>query len=251
MRAHEIPGYVQGHRFSDESDVFYDADNLKFKDLSGYGDSLDLEITTGTPAFEDTGAAARRGLLLDKTAQGRFIPAAPWETTFVFAIYIELLTSGTHTRYPYLFGTSPTETNNGFVRAQHASSNRTIRVSTAGGVATPQISQGGDGVIIGAVSFDQSTRKYYDTVDGVTVNESGAIADGGNGNGLALGSGGIGTFDDLYCRFGDLLGDGSTTAETDLKIVALEHHFFAGNVISSHQDEVASLLAEMTAYYGV
>lgn len=251
MRAHEIPGYVQGHRFSNESDVFYDADNLKFKDLSGYGDFLDLEITTGTPAFEDTGANNRKGMLLDKQAQGRFVPAAPWETTMVFAIYVELLTSGTQTRYPYLFGASPTEANNGFVRAQHASSNRLIRVSTAGGVAAPQISQGSDGIIIGAVSFDQATRKYYDTVDGVTVNESSAIADGGNGNGLALCQGGIGTFDDLYCRFGDLLGDGSTTAETDLKIVALEHHFFAGNVISSHQDEVEALLTELASYYGV
>jgi len=251
MRAHDIPGYVQGHRFSDESDVFYDTDNLKFKDLSGYGDFLDLEITTGTPVFEDTGVNNRRGLLLDKQAQGRFIPASPWETTMVFAIYVELLTSGTQTRYPYLFGTSPTETSNGFVRVQHVSSNRIVRVSTSGGVATPQISQGSDGIIIGAVSFDQSTRKYYDTVDGVTVNESSAIADGGNGNGLALGYGGLGTFDDLYCRFGDLLGDGSTTAETDLKIVNLEHHFFAGNVISSHQDKIEDLLTELATYYGV
>lgn len=251
MRAHEIPGYVQGHRFSDESDVFYDADNLKFKDLSGYGDFLDLEITTGTPAFEDTGANNRRGLLLDKQCQGRFIPAAPWETTVVFAIYVELLTSGTQIRYPYLFGTQPTESSNGNIRAQHSSGNRVVAVSTPSGQSNAEISQGTDGIIIAAVSFDQSTRKTYDTVDGVTVNESAALADGGNGGGLAIGAGGAGTFDDIYCRFGDLVGDGSTTAEADLKVVALEHHFFAGNVISSHQDEVAALLSEMASYYGV
>ena len=251
MRAHEIPGYVQGHRFSDESDVFYDADNLKFKDLSGYGDFLDLEITTGTPAFEDTGANNRRGMLLDKQAQGRFIPAAPWETTVIFAVYVELLTSGTQVRFPYLFGTQPIETSNGSIRAVQASGQRSIVVATPSAQSQSQISQGTDGIIIAAVSFDQSTRKTYDTVDGVTVNESSAVTDSGDGGALAIGAGGMGTFDDIYCRFGDLLGDGSTTAETDLKIVALEHHFFAGNVISSHQDEVAALLAEMATYYGV
>ena len=251
MRAHEIPGYVQGHRFSDESSVFYDADNLKFKDLSGYGDFLDLEITVGTPAFEDTGANNRRGLLLDKQAQGRFIPAAPWETTFVFAIHVELLTSGTQVRYPYLFGTQPTETNNGLIRAQHSSGNRSIYMSTSGAAVAINRTSGSNGIIVGAFALDQSTRKGYDTGDGVTVNETAAVADVGNGSALAIGAAGAGTFDDIYCRFGDLVGDGSTTAETDLKIVALEHHFFAGNVISSHQDQVAALLAEMATYYGV
>tara|TARA_A100000171_G_scaffold43222_1_gene45113 strand:+ start:308 stop:1063 length:756 start_codon:yes stop_codon:yes gene_type:complete len=251
MRAHEIPGYVQGHRFSDESDVFYDADNLKFKDLSGYGDFLDLEITTGTPAFEDTGANNRRGMLLDKQAQGRFIPAAAWETTVVFAIYVELLTSGTKVRYPYLFGTSPTETANGNIRALSVGANRSISASTPGVALSADREIAGDGIIVGALSFDQSTRRAYDTADGVTVNESSAVADSGSGNNVALGLGGPGVPDDVYCRFGDLVGDGSTTAEADLKIVALEHHFFAGNVISSHQDEVGALLSEMATYYGV
>ena len=250
MRAHEIPGYVQGHRFSNESDVFYDADNLKFKDLSGYGDFLDLEITTGSPSFEDTGVNNRKGLLLDKQVQGRFIPAAPWETTFVFAIYVELLTSGTQIRFPYLFGTQATETSNGYIQVRSVGGTRSVLMASPGSVLSREVLISGDGLIVGAISFDQSTRKGYDTKDGVTVNESSAVADGGNGNGVAIGSASVTDFDGLYCRFGDLLGDGSTTAETDLKVVALEHHFFTGNVIGSHQDKVAALLSEMSSHYG-
>lgn len=250
MNAYEIPGYVQGHRFSDEDSVFFDSATNTFKDLSGYGDFLNVEPVVGTPSFQNFGPNSRRGLLLDNTYHGRFIPMAPWETTIVFAIYIELLTSGTITKYPYLFGNASLPTNNGFIKTIHFSGNRRINSGTPSAQSNI-ISQTLDGIIVGAFAFDQSTREIYDTQDGVTVNSTTAVTDNGNGTALAIGSGQAVGFDGIYCRLGDLNGDGSTTAETDLKIAVMESHFFSGNAIANYPSQIQTLLADISSYYGV
>lgn len=251
MKAFDIPGYLQGHRFTDEDPRFYDSDNLRFKDLAGFGDLNDLEITVGGPTFEPAGANSRKGLLLDKTCQGRFIPSIPWQGSIILAIRLELLTSGTQGRWPYLFGENATESSNGSIRATSTGAIRNVTFATPAGAISLSKDIGDGNIAVLAFSSDQNTRKGYITADGVTVTESAAAADNGTGNAPAMCGSGVEDPDGIYCRFGDLIGDGSTTAEADLKIYIFEHHFFKGNILTDNLALTKAFMDALNNYYGI
>ena len=59
--AFDVPGYVQGHRFSDEAE-YYDSANQRFYDLAGFNRfGNHVEKIVGTPAFASRGSKSRRG----------------------------------------------------------------------------------------------------------------------------------------------------------------------------------------------
>ena len=83
MPANTIPGYIMGHRFSDDP-AYYDSTNKRFYDLAGYGPKADLKVTVGTPIFETVNG--QRSVKMDNTCHGVFQPAIAWQGSAVFVL---------------------------------------------------------------------------------------------------------------------------------------------------------------------
>lgn len=241
----EVPSYVQGYRFSDESETFYDAATKTFRDLAGYGARADLAITAGSPVFATV--SGRRGVTLDNTFHGRFQMPIPWMGSVVAVLKPELTVGTTINRYPLLFGDNlSTLSNNGQMQILHFSGQRRVAWSTPGGVLAATQIRTDDNLVVVGFATDQETRKGYSTSNGITITETGPVAGTTNGNGVAVGSGQFGA------RFGDMDGQpANLTQITDLFCHMFELHFFAENIWVAHATEAAALMTTLRATYEV
>lgn len=239
----EVPSYVQGYRFSDESEIFYDAATKTFRDLAGYGARADLAITAGSPVFATV--SGRRGVTLDNTFHGRFQMPIPWMGSVVAVLKPELTVGTTISRYPLLFGDNLTLSSNGNMRLGHFSGSRTVNWTTPGSVLNAVQSRNDDNLVVYGFATDQETRKGYSTNNGVAITETGPVAGTTNGNGPAISSGQFGA------RFGDMDGQpANLTQVTDFFCHMFEVHFFAENIWVAHAAKAQALMASLRSKYG-
>lgn len=240
MAMTNIPGYVQGFVFSDASTAFYDAG--VFKDQAGYGSTNDLTITTGTPSFVNVGST--RGLTLDNTVQGRFLPAIPWEGTMIMVMQPAMSVNGNI--YPVIFGVTAAISSNGkllIIRASSAdyrhgfSSPSSSLTPTNTYTASPQ-----SGVKVGAWAISQETRKSYVSKDGVLVTESAAFS-AASTSGIELSGKDTTRTDGIWARFGNLSGVLGDVAPTTNKMVICALHCFKGNALADSR--LSAIAAEM------
>jgi hypothetical protein len=252
--AFDVPGYVQGHRFSSDA-RFYDSDNKRFYDLAGYSRFENaVDWVVGTPTFSSHGANSREGLLLDNTCQWKFTPAIPWEGT-VILVFKPTLVATTVTLNTLIFGNQTTVSSNGRIFLSRSSPTNSITASTSGAALSRQVSGLTSGnITIAAFSMSQVDRKIYSTQDGVTVTGTSALAGTTNGNGIALGqmSSGTSTEGARYVRLGNNSGTlADTTQNTTNYLHLFEQHYFKGDALTSSLSKVKDFIDTLKSYYGI
>jgi hypothetical protein len=248
--AWDIPGYMQGHRFSQDAE-FYDSANTRFRDLAGYDHLANYcEKTAGTAAFSNHGANSREGLLLNNSNQWRFIPAIPWDGT-VLVVIKPTLVSAAVTHYPWLFSKSATATTNGNIRLVRASSVNSLQCLTTGASLSRSVTGLVSGnICIVAFSLNQEDRKIHSTQDGVTVTSTSAAAGTTNGNAVAIGYGTSSDPDARYGRLGNL-DNSTTTANATDYLHVFEQHFWKGDVLNDNATKLQAFITTLKAYYGI
>ena len=247
MAASDIPGYLQGHVFRNET-AYYDSGAQAFKDQAGFDARPGARVVTleGSPNFQTVDT--HDGILLDNQWHGAFKSPIAWQGSMILVTRpLFLAGSGTHNTYPWWWGDGSGQANKGKILFRHFGGNRQLRVVTIGsGVATVFLSNATDSIWVTGFALDQNTRKGYSTEDGSTVNETSAVSGTTNGNDLALSQGAEG------CVMGSLAAAaGNTTANTDLNIYVFEQHFFAGNIFVDHASEAETFIGELRTTYGV
>ena len=240
--AFDIPGYVQGHRFSDEAD-YYDTTNQRFYDVSGYNRfGSHVEKIVGTPVFANRGTNSRRGLLLDNTCHWQFAHACPWAGSGLLVAEMAFVTSGTTSFYPYIFGESGTVSSNPLIFGGHFSGSTYLRIQAGGAVLAQQVTYPNNQIAIMAWSRDQQDRASRYTRDGVTVTTL-TLATATNGNS-------IGMTGQPRCRLGNLNGtDGNTTLSTTGSLHLFEQHFWKGDVLRDNLSELQKFIATLKSHY--
>lgn len=241
--AYDIPGYVQGHRFSNDP-LYYDSTAQRFYDLAG-GDRFGQGVTkvVGTPAFNNRGANSRQGLYLDNTNQWQFPHACPWEGSMV--IVAQFNTIADLTTYPWLFGEdTSTLTNNPFIAAYSPSGVSKLWIQGGGGQLQHVPNIPNDQIIVFAVSRSQDDRISRYSRDAVTIDAS-APYNTARTDGLYIGMRG-----QPRVRLGALDGTNGTTASTNGTSHVFEQHFFRTNILRDHQTATAEFMSTLKAYYG-
>lgn len=250
MSIEDIPGYVQGFRFSDESQYFDSGAGI-FHDLAGYGNFNGLTLTTGTPNF--IGSGATRGLQLDNTCQGRFLPAIPWDGACIAVMQPVSFDGTTKTLIPVIFGVAASVSSNAYISVGHNSgsfSHSLRSTSSTISASNAYSGAGNSGIKVGAFAISQATRKGYYTKDGVTVSETAAVA--ANNAGVGMAGKDTNRSDGQWARFGNISGTLGDTA-----VIATAHrvnmfglHFFKGNPLVTDAAAVANAIAALKAQYG-
>lgn len=243
--AYDIPGYVQGHRFSDEPE-YYNSTTGRFTDLAG-GDRFDQYVSkvNGTPAFADRGANSRRGLYLDNTNHWQFPHACPWEGSGVLVAQYNVI-SGAAAGYIYshIFAEDTgTISNNPMLFAQYYFGNPLFRVWGAAAQLVSDVSLVDDAIMVFAWSRAQDDRIARVTTDGVSITVSSAY-NPTNTNGNFIGLGG-----QPRCRLGNIDATGGTTASTQGTMHIFEQHFFKTNILRDHLADTKAFIDTLKTYY--
>lgn len=240
----EVPSYVQGYRFSDERDIFYDTATKTFSDLAGYGARADLAITAGTPVFATING--RRGVTLDNTFHGRFHMPTPWMGSVVAVLKPEYVSGSTLVRYPLLFGDAVSSGSNGQMSITHASSQRRVSWITPNATLSNLQTRNDNNLVVVGFATDQETRRGYGTSDGITIVETGPVAGTTSGVGVAMLSAQFGA------RFGDMDNNpANLTQITDFFCHVFELHFFAENIWVAHTAKAQALMTALRTKYNV
>jgi len=243
--AFDIPGYVQGFRFSDDERFFYTAAG-RFRDLAGY-DHLGngCQVVRGTPTFAPVNG--NTALLLDNTCHLEFLPSIPWEGSVLIAG--KPTSNAGASKYLLLFGDRVQANTNGRMTLQRFQAGRSIGISTSGTGIT-ETKNGNDDALVAAFSLSQQTRKAYSTQDGVSVKEAVPVPAAANGNGLSLGTTNSSDNQGVKARLGVLLGnDSDLSAQTDVFLHIWELHFWKGNVLVDHLPAAKAFIERLVAKY--
>jgi hypothetical protein len=252
MALSDIPGYVQGWRFSDDP-AFYRSGDARFTDLAGYGALNELQVDAGTPTFVTDGGA--RGVLIDNTWHGSFLPAACWQMSMILVARTQIVGTGSQVLNLILFGNAASVSSNSRLQMSFSSGNRSWLFATDGSVNVSTITRTDDSRALLAFSKSQETRKGYHSQDGVSVTETAAVADNNSGNGLSMtraSAATVGLYDaDNRSRFGNLSGTRGDLTVTASSIIAFEAHFFSGSILSDHLAAAATEIAALRTAYGL
>ena len=246
--AYDIPGYVQGHRFSDEPDYF-DATNQRFTDLAG-GDRFGQYVSkiNGTPTFANRGTNNRRGLYLDNTNQWQFPFATPWMGSGILVASYNTVDSGQGGIYSHIFGNSSLANiaNEPAIFAQFYFGSRRLYLWGASSQLTHNRDIADDAILVLAWSRDQEDRKSRLTLDGVNIDVIGPYDSYTNtGEFIGLGSG-------KMCRLGNITGDStSSAASTQGTMHIFEQHFFSTNILRDHLIDTKAFIDTLKAHYGI
>ena len=249
MAISDIPGYIMGHRFSDDP-ADYDSVNKRWYDKAGYGAlGSHCEVVLGDPAgkFANVPAANnRRGVLMDNTWHAKMRCPIPWQGSVLMVCRPQNISGATtRGRFIALFGNAATATSNGNLQLIYVSTERRIQLSTPSAQVQRQLSRTDDAVRFVAFSIDQSDRKMRATTDGITVTEATAPASTTNGNAVALQAANEGV------RVGNLTAlAGDLTEQADLNLYLFEWHFFKGNILTGPAlAQVAAEIAALRTHY--
>lgn len=242
--AYDLPGYVQGHRFSNDP-LFYDSTSQRFYDLAG-GDRFKQGVTkiVGTPVFNNRGINSRQGLYLDNTNQWQFPHACPWEGSMVIVGQFKSIVN--QYIYPWLFAEDTgTITNNPLINTFEFGGSTYLRISGGSGQLQHQNTIPNDQIIVFALSRSQDDRTSRYSRDGVTIEAVGPY-DPTLSYGTYIGMGG-----QPRVRLGALDGTNGTTTSTVGTCHVFEQHFFRGNILRDNQTETAEFMNTLKSYYGV
>ena len=241
--AADIPGYVQGHRFSDDP-IYYDGSG-RFFDQSAYSRfGRDVTRVNGTPTFASRGPNARRGLFLDNTNHWQFPHACPWMGSGMIVAELSYVAAGTTSFIPYVFGEASLVTTNPIMFMQHFSGQ--FRLYVVGGSNFNQQLQlvSNNTIVVFAWSRNQYGPEGRHTLDGVTVPTT-AFAT--RSDGLYVGMGGL-----PRCRLGNLNGNAaSTVTSTTGSLHLFEQHFWDGDILRDHLPAARAFIEDRRAHYGV
>lgn len=243
--AYDIPGYVQGHRFSNDP-LFYDSTNERFYDLAG-GDRFKQGVSkiVGTPVFANRGTNNRQGLYLDNTNQWQFPHACPWEGSMVIVAQFNTVNSGYGFMAPWLFGEDTSNvTTNPFVGAYGNGGVATLWVQGGSGQLEQKPTIPDDQIIVFAISRSQDDRISRYSRDAVTVDAT-APYNTARTDGLFIGMGG-----QPRVRLGALDNTNGTTPSTTGTCHVFEQHFFRTNILRDHQSTTSEFMSTLKAYYG-
>jgi hypothetical protein len=242
MPAHTIPGYIMGHRFSDDP-ADYNSGTKRFLDKAGYGARADLRVTVGDPVFETVNG--QRAARLDNTWHGLFPSPVPWQGSAIFVLKPNYVSGATVVKYPILFGDLAAPSN-GQLQVTYASGQRRYVWQTGSAALVNQINRNDDNAVVVAYAISQETRLGYRSTDGGTVSTATASASSVNGNAPAMSSAQFGA------RFGNISGvAGNTTAATDMTVSMMEQHYFSENIlIGDNLALTAAFIAELKTQYG-
>jgi hypothetical protein len=243
MPANTIPGYIMGHRFSDDS-AHYNSGTKRFLDKAGYGPKADLRVTVGDPVFETVNS--QRGARLNNTWHGLFASPVPWQGSAIFVLKPWMVGSATTTKHPILFGDAATASANGQLQVTFTSSQRRMVWVTPSAQLSNTLTRNDDNAVVVAFSISQETRLGYRSSDGLTVSTVAAPASTVNGLAPAMSSAVYGA------RFGNLSAvAGSTTEETVLTCTFFEQHYFSENIlVGDNLTLTAAFIAELKTQYG-
>lgn len=243
MPANTIPGYLMGHRFSDDA-AHYNTTSKRFLDKAGYGAKADLRVTVGDPVFEIVNG--QRGARLNNTWHGLFASPVPWQGSAIFVVKPWMVGGTTVTRYPILFGDAVTASSNGALQVVHNSGQRRFVWTTASAQLQNTLQRSDENVVVVAYAISQEARTGYRSSDGVTVSTQAGPASTVNGNAIAMGSARFGA------RFGNLNAvAGDTTEETVLTCTFFEQHYFSENIlVGDNLALTAAFISELKAQYG-
>lgn len=248
MALSDLPGYVQGFIFADNS-AYYDSVAKRFLDQSPYAawSNNHLDITVGTPSFGTIGTG--QGMVLDNTVQGQFIAPALWEGS-VIAVMKPNMTTNTST-WPLIFGWAASVASANKIGITRASSSDYRHNITLGGATSlANVSLATQDPQVTAFSFNQQNRRVYGTKDGSTIVTGGAVADAGAGisgfgNGIPQGLSG------LYARFGNISGTIGDTSLSVNPMVFGELHFFRADLLNNHAAQLQTEIAALKTKYGL
>jgi hypothetical protein len=245
--AYDVPGYVQGHRFSDAPE-FFDAENEHFRDLA-CGDKFGnfVEKINGTPVFQSRGDRNRRGLFLDNQNHWQFSHQCPWAGSGLIVVEMNYVTSDGSSFTPYIFGDSASLAANPKISALYISSQSRLTVDGGSSVlAQTESNFPNNQIAIFAWSRNQQDRKSRITQDGTTVQESAALASNTN-TGLLIGMRG-----QPRVRLGNLNGvDGDTAGSSTGTLRLFEQHFWKGDVLKDHLPELRGFIESLSDHYGI
>lgn len=243
MPANTIPGYIMGHRFSDDA-AHYDSTNKRFYDKAGYGAKADLRVTVGDPVFETVNS--QRAVRLNNTWHGVFASPVAWQGSAIFVLKPNWVSGATVGKNPVLFGDSATVSSNGQLQVLYASGQRRITWQTGSAQLASTLTRNDDNVVVVAFSISQETRLGYRSTDGVTVSTAAAAASTTNGNAPAMTSAMYGA------RFGNISGlAGSVLESTDMTVSMMEQHYFSENILTGGNLALtAAFITELKAQYG-
>lgn len=242
--AYDIPGYVQGHRFSNDP-LFYDSTNERFYDLAG-GDRFKQGVSkvVGTPVFNNRGQNSRQGLYLDNTNQWQFPHACPWEGSMV--VVGQFKSVANQHIYPWLFGEQTvTISNNPLISTFEFSGSTFIRAHGGEGQLMHQLTIPNDQIIVFAISRSQDDRMSRYSRDGVTIDAIGPY-NTARTDGTYIGMGG-----QPRVRLGALDGTNGTTASTTGTCHVFEQHFFRTNILRDHLSATSEFMSTLKAHYGI
>ena len=242
MPANTIPGYIMGHRFSDDA-AHYDSTNKRFYDKAGYGAKADLRVTVGDPVFETVNS--QRAVRMNNTWHGLFASPVPWQGSAIFVLKPNYVSGATVVKYPILFG-DLAAASNGQLQVTYSSSQRRAVWQTGSAQLSSTLTRNDDNAVVVAFSISQETRLGYRSTDGVTVSTAAAAASVLNGNAVQMGSAQYGA------RFGNISGvAGNVVEATDLTVSMMEQHYFSENILTGDNLALtAAFIAELKAQYG-
>lgn len=245
--AYDIPGYAQGHRFSDEPD-FYDSTNQRFYDLAG-GDRFGNYVSkvNGTPTFNSRGTNNRRGLFLDGSNHWQFPHACPWQGSGLIVAQFKPTESTAQYMYPWLFGEdTSTLTNNPFIGAYYYYGSRYVWIQTgaAKNENKPAFTQ--DAIMILAWSNNQQTRVCSISLDGLTVTNAVNVPSPSATNGNYFGM--IGQ---PRVRLGDLAGNKVAATVTTGSLHVFEQHFWNTDILHDYLTDTKAFIDTLKTYYGI
>jgi hypothetical protein len=243
MPANTIPGYIMGHRFSDDP-ADYNSGTKRFLDKAGYGARADLRVTVGDPVFETVNG--QRAVRLNNQCHGVFASPIPWQGSAIFVLKPWMVGGATTTRYPILFGDAVTASSNGHLSVVFASGARRAGLATPSAQLSGTLQRNDDNAVVVAYSISQEARTMYRSSDGITVTPTVGPASLLNGNAIALGSAQFGA------RWGNLNAvAGDTTLETVLTVSMMEQHYFSENIlVGGNLALTAAFIAELKTQYG-
>lgn len=254
MAISDLPGYVQGYKFTDSA-AFYDSSGNFFIDQAGYSafPASRLNIEVGTPSFVDVNSA--RGMVLDNTVQGRLMmfPVFHGSCIIVMGAPGRIGTNGF--LWVTIGGSNVSATSNCGIRYYRVSAaDYRHQLFSSGGSSVYANAGNGDGIFATALCLDQENRLCKGIEADGTVTSGATVADNNRGVEGFRDIGGSNADMDR-CRgeiFGNLSGvPGDTAALSGSRsMIICEMHFFDSILTDSPTTAVEAELAALEAIYG-
>jgi len=251
MAISDLPGYVQGYKFTDSA-AFYNSTDKYFIDQAGYSNfpASRLEITTGTPSFVDVNSA--RGMVRDNTVQGYLNPFPMWHGSLIIVMGAPSRFSTNGSMYPLIGGSNATVTSNQSIRYWRVGASD-YRHRLQGGGGLVNTTKGDDAIYATCIAGDQENRQAVAVEADGTRTAQTPVAD--NNKAVQFFHYIAAASDRDYgtrMRFGNIVGTKGNTAAfpNGDSMIICELHFFNSILTDVPTTDVETELTALEAIYG-